>query len=151
MADVFPSLLGNDLNKVSKTIPDDFCEQHLIAIVAFQQWHQQSVDRTIEHLEHHTLDALYEIIEIPVIQKTTRFRQIRLDSLMRAAIRDHRVRSRTITVYLDKQEFRASLGIHNEETIHWFVIHRENNTILLRGEGIISSADIEQITALCGP
>lgn len=148
MTDVFPSVQGNDLNKVSRTIPDEFNEQHLIAIVAFQQWHQQSVDDTIERLENNTLGGLFEIIEIPVIQKTTRFRRIRLDALMRAAIRNHTIRNRTITVYIDKQEFKDSLSIKNEDSIHWFVIHRDHKTILLRGEGIVSSSDIKRIATL---
>lgn len=147
MPNVFPSVQGKNLNKVSKTVPDDFTSQHLIAIVAFQQWHQRNVDQTIELLEKNAFGEQFEIIEIPVIQKATRFRQIRLDALMRAAIRDHRIRNRTITVYLDKKEFMTSLGIETDGSIHWFVIHRNANTILLRGEGVITPNDLERITA----
>lgn len=145
MAGVFPSIQGKNLNKVAKTVPDDFITQHLIAIVAFQQWHQQNVDETIEFLEKNALDERFEIIEIPVIQKTTRFREFRLDALMRAAIRDQRIRNRTITVYLDKKAFMTSLDIERDSSIHWFVIHRHTNTILLRGEGVITSNDLERI------
>ncbi|MCH1528633.1 MAG: hypothetical protein L7S46_02770 [Candidatus Poseidoniaceae archaeon] len=147
MPDVFPSVQGKNLNKVSKTVPDDFTSQHLIAIVAFQQSHQRNVDETIEILEKNAFEEQFEIIEIPVIQKATRFRQIRLDALMRAAIRDHRIRDRTITVYLDKKEFMTSLGIETDGSIHWFVIHRNANTILLRGEGVITPNDLERIAA----
>ena len=142
---VFPSVQGKNLNKVSKTVPDDFTTQHRIAIVAFQQWHQRNVDQTIELLEKNAFGEQFEIIEIPVIQKATRFRQIRLDALMRAAIRDHRIRNRTITVYLDKKEFMTSLDIETDASIHWFVIHRSANTILLRGEGVITPMDLERI------
>ena len=48
---VFPSIQGNNLNKQSKTVPDDFVDKDLIVIVAFQQWHQAIVDETIESLE----------------------------------------------------------------------------------------------------
>ena len=67
---------------------------------------------------------------------------------MRAAIRDHRIRNRTITVYLDKKEFMTSLGIETDASIHWFVIHRNANTILLRGEGVITPNDLERITTI---
>lgn len=146
MPDVFPSVQGKNLNKVSKTVPDDFTTNHLIAIVAFQQWHQRNVDQTIELLEKNAFGEQFEIIEIPVIQKATRFRQIRLDALMRAAIRDHRIRNRTITVYLDKKEFMTSLAIETDASIHWFVIHRNANTVLLRGEGVITPNDLERIS-----
>ena len=148
MPDLFPSVRGKNLNKVSKTVPDDFTSQHLIAIVAFQQWHQRNVDQTIELLEKNAFGEQFEIIEIPVIQKATRFRQIRLDALMRAAIRDHRIRNRTITVYLDKKEFLTSLGIETDGSILWFVIHRNANTILLRGKGVITPNDLERITTI---
>ena len=36
----FPSIQGNNLNKVKKIVPDDFVDRDLIVIVAFQQWHQ---------------------------------------------------------------------------------------------------------------
>lgn len=146
MPDVFPSVQGKNLNKVSKTVPDDFTTKHLIAIVAFQQWHQRNVDQTIELLEKNAFGEQFEIIEIPVIQKATRFRQIRLDALMRAAIRDPRIRNRTITVYLDKKEFMTSLAIETDASIHWFVIHRNANTVLLRGEGVITPNDLERIS-----
>ncbi len=146
MPDVFPSVQGKNLNKVSKTVPDDFTTNHLIAIVAFQQWHQRNVDQTIELLEKNAFGEQFEIIEIPVIQKATRFRQIRLDALMRAAIRDPRIRNRTITVYLDKKEFMTSLAIETDASIHWFVIHRNANTVLLRGEGVITPNDLERIS-----
>ena len=40
---VFPSIQGNNLNKKSRTVPDDFIDKDLIVIVAFQQWHQAIV------------------------------------------------------------------------------------------------------------
>ena len=47
----FPSIQGNNLNKVKKIVPDDFVDRDLIVIVAFQQWHQPLVDESIENLE----------------------------------------------------------------------------------------------------
>ena len=106
MSERFPPVTGKNLNKETLTIPDDYNEKNLLAIVAFQQWHQKVVDDMIAIFEASNLDRNHSIIEVPVIQRSTKFRQIRLDTLMRVAIRDRRIRQRTVTVYIDKQAFR---------------------------------------------
>ena len=147
MDDVFPSINGKNLNKQNITVPDDFSEKNLFVIVAFLQWQQKAVDEVIEHLESKDVHLSHHIIEVPVIQRTTWLRQVRLDTIMRIGIRDRDVRQRTITVYLDKKEFQASLGIPNDESIHWFVVDHATKKILLRGAGNISAEEIDHITS----
>ena len=146
MDDVFPSIHGKNLNKRSLTVPDDFSEKNIFIIVAFLQWQQRAVDEVIEQLEASDIHHTHHIIEVPVIQQSTWLRQVRLDTLMRLGIRDRAVRQRTITVYLDKKEFQASLDIPNDESIHWFVVDHASNKILMRGAGNISSQQIDAIT-----
>jgi len=67
---------------------------------------------------------------------------------MRAAIRDDFVRDRTITVYLNKDELRNALEIPNEDTIYWFMVKKGTSSILLRGEGVISESEIEELKDL---
>ena len=145
MADIFPTITGKNLNKKRISVPDDFSEKNILIIVAFQRWHQDAVDECIESLEKNNINDTHHIIEVPVLKQFSRLRQMRLDGVMRAGILDHGIRERTITVYLDKQEFRNSLGIANEDAIHWFQINHSNNSILLRGTGIITSEAINQI------
>ena len=40
---------------------------------------------------------------------------------MRAGIRDDRIRDRTITAYVDLDQFLENLDIPSNETIYWFV------------------------------
>ena len=141
MGDVFPSIQGKNLNKRSLTIPDDFTEKNLFIIVAFLQWQQRAVDEVIEHLEANDVHHTHHIIEVPVIQQTTWLRQVRLDTLMRMGIRDREVRQRTITVYLDKKEFQASLDIPNDDSIHWFVVDHATKKILSRCAGSTVHSD----------
>jgi len=147
MPEIFPSITGKNLNKEKLTIPDDYNEKNLLVIVAFQQWQQGVVDEAIAILEASNLDHNLSILEIPVIQRSTRFRQIRLDTLMRVAIRDRRVRQRTVTVYIDKQAFRDQLNIPNDDSIHWFLIDHVSKKILLRGKDTVSPEEITQIVS----
>ncbi|MEJ6563285.1 MAG: hypothetical protein QNL85_06235 [Euryarchaeota archaeon] len=145
MAEIFPTIIGKNLNKQVTAIPDDFSEQPLIVIAAFQRWHQDLVDQSMENLDKMNMNETHTIIEVPVIKKSSMLQRMRLDGLMRAAISDVGVRQRTITVYLDKQAFRDSLNIANEDTMYWFLVDHATKSILLRGSGILTSEDISQI------
>ena len=145
MAEIFPTIIGKNLNKQVTAIPDDFSEQPLIVIAAFQRWHQNLVDQSMENLDKMNMNETHTIIEVPVIKKSSMLQRMRLDGLMRAAISDVGVRQRTITVYLDKQAFRDSLNIANEDTMYWFLVDHATKSILLRGSGIMTSEDISQI------
>ena len=145
MAEIFPTIIGKNLNKQVTSIPDDFSEQPLIVIAAFQRWHQNLVDQSMENLDKMNMNETHTIIEVPVIKKSSMLQRMRLDGLMRAAISDVGVRQRTITVYLDKQAFRDSLNIANEDTMYWFLVDHATKSILLRGSGIMTSEDISQI------
>ena len=141
----FPSIEGNNLNKEKKVVPDDFVNKDLIIIVAFQQWHQGLVDQSINLLESNEMDLTHNIIEVPTIRKTNKLNEIYLDGVMRAGIRDDRIRNRTITAYLNKEEFKKDLNIPNEDTIYWFLIEKGSNNILIQGEGIITERELEII------
>jgi hypothetical protein len=145
MAEVFPSIFGKNLNKEGMTIPDDFSDKNLFVIVAFQKWHQPLVDEMIEILEECNVQNSYHILEVPVIQKLSWFRQMRLDTLMRVAIKDSNIRQRTITVYLDKKEFRDKLDIPHEDTIYWFLVDHISKRIYMRGSGVISPNEANNI------
>ena len=125
----FPSIQGNNLNKIKKTVPDDFVDKDLIVIVAFQQWHQPLVDESIENLENEELDLTHNIIEVPTIRKSTKLNEIYLDGVMRRAIREDKIRNRTITAYIDKEQFKDSLEIPDEQSIYWFLIEKDSNLI----------------------
>jgi hypothetical protein len=142
---IFPTIEGNDLNKQKKIVPDDFVEKDLIIIVAFQKWHQSLVDESIENLENNDLDLSHDIIEVPTIRKSSKLQEIYLDGIMRAAIKDDKIRNRTITAYIDKDQFRNSLDIPNEETIYWFLVQKQSKNILAKGSGIITLKDINLI------
>ena len=143
----FPEINGRDLNKRDKVVPDDFVDKNLIIIVAFQQWHQPLVDESILLLENNGLGETHNIIEVPTVQKTTKLAEVYLDGIMRAGIRDDRIRNRTITAYLDKNQFLEILDIPSDETIHWFLIEKNSKDILARGYGIIAEEDLELINS----
>ncbi len=143
----FPAIEGNNLNKQKKVVPDDFVDKNLIVIVAFQQWHQPLVDESILLLENNGLGETHNIIEVPTIQKTSKLAEIYLDGVMRAGIRDDRIRNRTITAYIDKEQFKEDLEIPDEDTIYWFLVKKNTNNIISKGYGIITEKELEIINS----
>ena len=143
----FPQISGRDLNKRDKVVPDDFVDKNLIIIVAFQQWHQPLVDESISLLENNGLGETHNIIEVPTIRKSSKLNEIYLDGIMRAGIRDNRIRNRTITAYLDKEQFRRDLDIPNEDTIYWFLVAKDSKNIIARGYGVISEDELDLINS----
>lgn len=143
----FPAIEGNNLNKQKKVVPDDFVDKNLIVIVAFQQWHQPLVDESILLLENNGLGETHNIIEVPTIQKTSKLAEIYLDGVMRAGIRDDRIRNRTITAYIDKEQFKEDLEIPDEDTIYWFLVKKNTNNIIDKGYGIITEKELEIINS----
>ena len=143
----FPSIQGNNLNKEKKVVTDDFVDKNLIVIVAFQQWHQPLVDESILLLENNGLGETHNIIEVPTIQKTSKLAEIYLDGVMRAGIRDDRIRNRTITAYIDKEQFKLDLEIPDEDTIYWFLVQKNTNNIIAKGYGIITEKELEIINS----
>ena len=47
----FPTMSGNNLNREEVTIPMDVNDKPLLVILAFQQYHQKTVDDIINQLE----------------------------------------------------------------------------------------------------
>ena len=143
----FPVIEGNNLNKQKKVVPDDFVDKNLIVIVAFQQWHQPLVDESILLLENNGLGETHNIIEVPTIQKTSKLAEIYLDGVMRAGIRDDRIRNRTITAYIDKEQFKVDLEIPDEDTIYWFLVQKNTNNIIANGYGVITEEELKIINS----
>ena len=116
-------------------------DKDLIIIVAFQQWHQGLVDQSINLLENNEMDLTHNIIEVPTIRKTNKLNEIYLDGVMRAGIRDDRIRNRTITAYLNKKNLRKIL-IYQMKKQFMVLIEEGTSKILIQGEGIITEKEL---------
>ena len=132
---LFPTVTGSNLERRRFRLPGDLDGELNWLILAFWQRHQGAVDtwmplaRNLE--ERHPGFVTYEL---PVIQSRSRVSQWFIDSGMRAGIPDRHVRSRTITLYLDKAPFLNALEIGNDDTICSVVVDR-SGAVLWRAAG----------------
>ena len=124
----FPTVRGSNLLRQKLTLPQDFQGKFNIVFVPFERWHQMEVDSWMalaKELEEQYEDLVY--YELPTIQSRNSFYKMFLNEGMRAGIPNPKTRRRTITLYLDKADFRAALGMLDEEHIYILVVDRQGN------------------------
>lgn len=115
----FPTVNGSNLRREKLTLPQDFEGQYNLIFVAFQQWQQGEVNSWIplaESLEIQFPGLFY--YELPTIRSLSTISRFFINEGMRAGIPNVKSRERTITLYLDKDQFREALGLPDEEHIY---------------------------------
>ena len=76
-----------------------------------------------KELEEQLDDLVY--YELPTIQSRNTLFKMFINEGMRAGIPNPKTRERTITLYLDKSDFRAALDMKDEEHIYVLVVDRQ--------------------------
>ena len=127
---LFPTVAGSNLERRRFRLPGDLEGELNWLILAFWQRHQGAVDTWMplakQLEERHPGFITYEL---PVIQSRSRVSQWFIDSGMRAGIPDPHVRSRTITLYLNKAPFLKSLEIDNDDAIQSVIVNRSGEVL----------------------
>jgi hypothetical protein len=121
----FPTVSGSNLLREKLTLPQDFQGKFNLIFIPFEQWQQMEVDSWMalaKELEEQINDLVY--YELPTIQSRNPFYKMFINEGMRAGIPNPKTRERTITLYLDKADFRAALDMTDEEHIYVLVVDR---------------------------
>jgi hypothetical protein len=144
---IFPTVKGNNLEKKQYKLPQDFEGKLNIVTVAFQQWQQGLVNSWVPFLEEikqtHPEISFYEL---PTMSRGYKGMKFMIDGGMRMGIPDKNIRSRTITLYLDKKKFMKNLDINNDETIITFLVDTKGE-IYLKIKGEFDSEKGKQIAS----
>jgi hypothetical protein len=125
---IFPKVNGSNLIRKKMILPQDFQGKFNLLFIPFQQWQQMEVDSWMalaRDLEEHNNSLVY--YELPTIQTRNSFYKMFINEGMRAGIPNPKTRERTITLYLDKEDFRAALDMSDEEHIYVLLIDRQGN------------------------
>ena len=134
----FPTVRGSNLLRKKLTLPQDFQGRLNLVFIPFERWHQMEVDSwsaLAEELEEKYKGLIY--YELPTLQNGGAFYKIFLNEGMRAGIPNPKTRERTITLYLDKVDFRAALGLPDEKHIYVLVVDRQGKEFF-RARGLYS-------------
>ena len=133
-----PTVSGSNLNRQKLVFPKDFSGEVNLVFIAFQQWHQDLINEWVplaEQLEK-TISG-FHYYEFPVIYEMGWMGRTFLNEGMRAGIPNPATRGRTITLYLEKTDFREALEIPDESTI-WAYLFDQEGRVLWRISGKFS-------------
>lgn len=136
----FPEVEGSNLQGRKFELPGDLAGEFNIILIAFKQHQQYDVNTWLPLLKR--LRRQYPALhyyELPTIWEMPRLRQMMLDMGMRMGIPDRHTRETTITLYLDKTEFRRALDIPHEDAITVLLVDRFGR-VLWRTMGIYNEA-----------
>ncbi len=134
----FPTVNGSNLLRTKLTLPQDFEGKYNLLFIAFQQWQQDEVNTWIplaESCEAQFPGLVY--YELPTIRSLNALSKFFINEGMRAGIPNPKSRERTITLYLEKDDFRTALNLQDEEHIFALLIDRQGNE-LWRARGPLS-------------
>lgn len=126
----FPTVNGTNLRREKLMLPQDFAGDYNLLFIAFQQWHQEEVNTWIplaESVEAQFPGLVY--YELPTIRALNSFSKFFINEGMRAGIPNPKSRERTITLYLEKDDFRTALKLQDEEHIFALLIDHQGNEL----------------------
>jgi hypothetical protein len=131
----FPNVTGANLARKKISLPRDFEGTLNVVFVPFEQWQQAEVDSWgafMERLEKEFSGLSY--YELPTIYRLDPLSRLFINEGMRAGIPDPKTRERTITLYLDRADFRRRLNIPDQEHITLLLVdHRGEVLGRIRG------------------
>lgn len=134
----FPQVMGRSLAGNDVQLPADLPAARTLAVLAFQQWQQASVDRWIARAEAagvpgSPLDMEADdetcVVEIPVLSTRWKLGRSFIDGGMAASIRIPRVLARTITVYTNVSAFQKVIGISGSDVVQACVVTTEGEVL----------------------
>ncbi len=123
----FPMVSGSNLLRQKLILPQDFHGRFNLVFIPFEQWQQAEVDSWMALAGELEEQFGLHYYELPTIQNRNGIYKMFINEGMRAGIPNPKTRERTITLYLDKADFRAALDMQDEEHIYVLVVDRQGN------------------------
>ena len=143
----FPVVSGYNLERQEIEFPQDFEKEFNLVIVPFKQHQQADVNTWIPFAQD--VEAWFPrfiYYELPTIYEMSTLSRTFINEGMRAGIPDKIARERTITLYLNKEEFKDHLGISTENEIYLFLVDQEGN-LLWETTGIYTEEKASELVA----
>jgi hypothetical protein len=141
----FPVVTGYNLNREELEFPRDFAGKANLLFIPFLRNHQDDVDTwipTAQQIETDFKGFIY--YELPTLSSMSTLYRTFLNEGMRAGIPDSTSRQRTVTLYLDKEQFKGALDIPSEKEIYLFLVNQAGE-ILWRAVGGFSQEKADDL------
>lgn len=136
----FPTVSGRNIDGASFTLPADFAGDYNIAMLAFTQEQQATVNTWVDALR--ALEAendAVRVYELPTLPDFNWIQRRQLDFWMSAGIPDPLSRATTITLYTDVNAVLQAADLEDTTVMRLILVDREGN-IYWQDEGAYTDA-----------
>jgi len=146
----FPTIQATSLDGAHMRVPADFSGQMNLVIISFAREQQKAVDtwipaaRKIELAHGH-----FRFYEMPTMSRENVLYRWWFDESLRSNTADKDLRSRILTVYVDKSNFKKSLGIKSEKQVVAILVD-PNGAVYWRADGPYTGPDTAAILSVLG-
>ena len=140
----FPHISSKDLAGRTVALPEGLPGERTVMLIAFTRDQQNDVNGWVVGL--HLDSGKVPWLEVPVIDNPGAIGRWFIDSGMRRGIQNHDTWKHVVTLYTQKAEFKAEVGIKTESTVYAMVVDRRG-TILLSVAGPYTARGAEAIQA----
>ena len=124
--EIFPDVIGTDLEGKEISLPGGLAGRRNLVALAFEREHQPVVDTWIARMEPLLAqDPELRLYEVPTIYESSTLFRLWLKNGMRAGVTDQIARRRTITIYVDREQFNAALSIPDASDVHLLLLNAE--------------------------
>jgi len=123
----FPSVVGIDLEGNEISLPSGLSGRRNLVAIAFEREHQPVVDTWIAGVEPLLAqDPEFRLYEVPTIYEGSILFRLWLNNAMHVGIPDQVARRRTITIYVDREQFNTALSIPDTSDVHLLLLNAES-------------------------
>ena len=136
---IFPVLKASNLQKKVLSLPGDFAGERNLLLIAFKRKQQENVDTWLREMKRFKSSTGFHYYELPTISRLNPVARWFINRGMRSGIPDPEARARTITLYLDKEEFKNALRLPDENRIYAILVDRTGQ-VHWRAEGDFDEA-----------
>ena len=133
---ILPNVSGSNLLRQKIELPSYLRGKINLLFIAFSQWQQMEVDSwgpLAEELEQSHPEFYF--YELPTIQRRNVLAQTFINEGMRAYIPNPATRERTITLYIERPEFKRALGMSDEDHIYILLVDQAGS-VRWQGRGV---------------
>jgi hypothetical protein len=124
----FPTVKASNLEGKDFTLPADFAGESNLLFIAFERRQQTDIDGWMPLARNLcAADSNLRFYELPTIRRGNPVMRWVINHGMASGIHEQQARAATITLYLDKDEFRRALAIASEQEITILLVKRDGS------------------------
>ncbi|MES2223091.1 MAG: hypothetical protein V4587_19230 [Acidobacteriota bacterium] len=144
----FPPIAATSLDGTHISLPGNFQGQLNLVVISFAREQQKEVDSWIPAARKvEVAHPRFRFYELPIMSRENLLYRWWFDESLRSNTTEKDLRSRILTAYVNKHNFRKSLDIKNEKRVVAILVD-PNGRVYWRSDGSYEDADLPALSMI---